>query len=234
MSRKDARPGPERAATQLAVSVGGGPLQVGLVAATERLINSPEWAAVMVFRVGGGDTRLLAHAVLPTPATWSDPPPAGRIGAQNGRQRWLNNVAGALAAWLPGDDQSQLTTRMVRSATSSGLELYARQYARQLEGFMGVPRGATSDPLRKHRGGRGGGDLNLARIAARYVELAAETTSPKVALVAETGMKPNTLNSNLHKARERGLLTSAGAGKAGGALTERARQLLNEQAEDQR
>jgi hypothetical protein len=91
-----------------------------------------------------------------------------------------------------------------------------------------LPPGQAGDPQRKPRGGRG--DTYLAEVAARYVALSAEVADPVTQLADERHLARNTISSYLWRARDRGLLTSAGRGKVGGMLTDRARQLL--EAED--
>lgn len=67
-----------------------------------------------------------------------------------------------------------------------------------------------------------------AEVAAAYVDLLNVNTSRPAEAMAHTVEVPvRTVHAWLHKARTRGLLTSAGAGQAGGELTEQARRLLN-------
>ncbi len=215
MSRSRTKLPPERSTIQL-MNMSTGSADV--VAVAERLGDGP-WAAVMLFHVGGGDTRLFVHAVLLSPDDWT---PFGK------RQRWLSGVAKQLGQGLPatGPD-SQLTTRIIRSANTGELERWAREYVQRLEGSFGIPKGAAGGD-RKSRGQRGGADRRLAGVAARYVELLATSATPTADLAVELDRPRDSVSSDLFKARERGLLTSAGRGRAGGALTDRARQLLTE------
>lgn len=67
-----------------------------------------------------------------------------------------------------------------------------------------------------------------AEVAAAYVDLLnVSATRPAEALANTVEVPVRTVHAWLHKARSRGLLTSAGAGQAGGALTERGRRLLD-------
>lgn len=69
-----------------------------------------------------------------------------------------------------------------------------------------------------------------AEVAEAYVNLlAVNAYKPVEALAHAVEVPVRTVHAWLHKARKRGLLTSAGAGQAGGELTERARALLDDQ-----
>ena len=218
-------PKPERLTELLPLASGG---TYGALVVAERLAEHRDLAAVMVFVIGDGDTRLVAHAVVPGPDDWSSAKPSG----------WLLRLGWSLGK-MTGDadadtkrltSATQLTTRILRGVTTGELERWARQH------ISGDRRYASLGMLpggdRKHRTGRGGGDRRLAQLAGRYVELLGETDAPNVALADEFGIARATVTSYLFRARERGLLTSPGRGRAGGALTERARALLTEK-EDQ-
>lgn len=210
------------------------------VAVAERLESHPDLAAVVVFVVGGGETRLVAHAVVPAPAEWG-PREHGEGTFYDG---WLTKVGWALVMSNFGGDpvvdqvaalarltgQTQITTRIFRSVTTGDLERWARQQISsdvKLRDGWGVVAGGD----RKQRKQRGGGDRRLAEIAARYVELLDETATPIPTLADEFAISKHTASSYLYRARERDLLTSPGQGRAGGALTPRARALLDGTAE---
>src|ERR1039458_7591718 len=81
----------------------------------------------------------------------------------------------------------------------------------------------------RRRGRRGRPDSELAEIAAAYVRCCAEhPTRPMVALAKERGLDPSQLRGLLNQARNwnRGLLTEAPAGRAGGMLTDKAKALI--------
>ncbi len=198
------------------------------VAVAERLDDHPDLAAVMVFMVGGGDTRLVAHAVVPAPPEWG----AREHAPGTHYDAWLTVVGWKLIMTGEQDadlarlmTQTQLTTRILRGVTTGGLERWARQRIAadpEIRHGLGVSPGGD----RKHRKPNGGGDRRLAELASRYVDLLSETDAPNRTLADEFGISLNTVSSYLFRARERGLLTSAGRGRAGGALTERAVDLL--------
>jgi hypothetical protein len=80
---------------------------------------------------------------------------------------------------------------------------------------------------RAPRPGRGGrGDLFYASCAREYVELLTEP-KPVQALAARRHLSESQIRNILHQARERGLLTKLGRGRAGGELTDKAKELLN-------
>lgn len=77
------------------------------------------------------------------------------------------------------------------------------------------------------RPGRAGRpDLFYAEWAARYVTAMRETGPPLPRLAEEHGFNTSTIRGFLNEARRRGLLTQAPLGRAGGELTEKARELL--------
>lgn len=219
-------PNPDRWAIEMPLSADGDYITI---AAAERLIDYPDLAAVMVFCVGGGDTRLVAHAVAPAPLEFR----ANTADEMNALyDGWLLRVGRSLA--MANDDEAvdtarltsltQLTTRILRGITSGDLERWARRQI--VTSTAQAKRAVQPGGDRKHRDRRGGGDRRLAEIAARYVELLDQTDKPNPVLVDEFDLSANTVSSYLYRARERGLLTSPGRGRAGGALTPRARALL--------
>lgn len=77
-------------------------------------------------------------------------------------------------------------------------------------------------------GAAGRGDAQYAAIAAGYVGmLDAGEAHPVAALAADLSLSEKTIRNYLFKARERGLLTSLGRGKAGGQLTNKAKEILD-------
>ncbi|MCZ7531758.1 MAG: hypothetical protein M5U31_16345 [Acidimicrobiia bacterium] len=77
-------------------------------------------------------------------------------------------------------------------------------------------------------------DLELARLAAEYVDLAnspATRLSPVVALADRRDMDRNRVRDLLGDSRARGLLLSAGKRRPGGTLTPWARELLEDHDE---
>lgn len=72
----------------------------------------------------------------------------------------------------------------------------------------------------------GSRERHLAGLAARYVILCGETGSPTKALATERIMSAATVRDQLARARDKGLLTKPGSGRAGGELTPKAKALL--------
>jgi hypothetical protein len=83
--------------------------------------------------------------------------------------------------------------------------------------------------LRKRPGRAGRTDLDYARVAAAYVA-ALDDPAPVQKVAAQLHLSPSSVRDLLHEARShrRGLLTKLKRGKAGGALTPKALQLLKE------
>lgn len=224
-------PKPDRWAIEMPLSTDGTYITI---AAAERLIDYPDLAAVMVFCVGGGDTRLIAHAVAPAPLEWVATTAAEMNDLYDG---WLLRIGRSLA--MANDEPTldtarltsltQLTTRILRGITSGDLERWARSQI--ITSQLTSKSAAAPGGDRKHRERHGGGDRRLAQIAARYVELIDQTDKPNQTLADEFTISKVTVSSYLYRARERGLLTSPGQGRAGGTLTPRARALLEGDAE---
>lgn len=88
-------------------------------------------------------------------------------------------------------------------------EKFLRFRSSQLDAAATIPRRVTSD-------------LHYVQIAGRYVELCATTAAPTKVLAQELFKSEGTIRDRLEEARNRGLLTAAPKGRAGGELTERA------------
>ncbi len=95
--------------------------------------------------------------------------------------------------------------------------------ARIVEGI-----GWASRPRRRKRAARlRADDRFYAELARTYVELwATNEKKPTAALAAARGVSPALMRSHIHLARKNGFLTETGRGKAGGALTAKARRVL--------
>jgi hypothetical protein len=90
-----------------------------------------------------------------------------------------------------------------------------------------LPGAASLAPRPRPERPVGRSDAYYAELAAAYVErLAAGSVSPVKDLAAKRGETPGRIRDLLHEARVRGLLSKGEAGKRGGYLTPRARQVL--------
>lgn len=202
------------------------------IALAQPLRGSEAWTVQLAFRVGGGRTDLIAHAVIPTPADWPAEVTEQTVGEDGTVRRRWNELRDWLTDWvraLPQPAQPRLTTAVVRSAMTGDLERLARRLIADWsdQGFM-FPRGAAGHRTARPRGSYGNGDLFYAQVAARYVELSTETDKAIEVLAKEMGAKVSTTRNRIYRAREKGLLTSPGQGRTGGELTERAANLLRE------
>jgi hypothetical protein len=196
------------------------------------LLSDERWLVVLMFKVGGGATDLIAHLVVPTPPDWYDLRERKPRPVRDAAMRHLIGIAKAAALdAAPG----RLTTALVRSSSTMPLERWARGYIAEMEnkdsptllfrpGTTGLPNARPRGPV------RGQWERNLLLYAARYVELThqADVATPVATLAAEMNVKRGTVQSYLYKCRhEFGLLTSEGRGQARGELTPKARALLN-------
>lgn len=94
----------------------------------------------------------------------------------------------------------------------------------------GRPKVALVAPFRfgSNPGRRGRSDIHYAEIARLYVGLL-EGPAPVKALATQLGLKEQAARDLIRQARRRGLLTPPEHGRAMGALTPRARELLDGQ-----
>lgn len=139
------------------------------------------------------------------------------------------------------DIDAGITVRMLRSLKFSDFEAALREVLRRtaktidpddsMRHLLSIGEQFMAEP---HPGKRGRGDDFYARLASDYVSLLGTQRDPVVALAERMGqqagreVRPQTVRNQLTQARKRGLLTTVGRGRAGGELTERARQLLRD------
>lgn len=91
-----------------------------------------------------------------------------------------------------------------------------------------------TDAVPRRRGPAPRTDLELAKLASRYVDLELDGKKPIFSLSRELDLKPSTVRGRVYLARERGLLSEAPgstngstrSGRAGGQLTPKAVALL--------
>jgi hypothetical protein len=92
-----------------------------------------------------------------------------------------------------------------------------------------LPGVETLAPRPRERRNAGRDDGFYARLALEYVQaIAAGSISPVKDVAAKRGEKASRIRDQLHEARVRGLLSEGEAGKRGGVLSPRARQVLAE------
>jgi hypothetical protein len=124
-----------------------------------------------------------------------------------------------------------LTAVMIRSASVSRLYELVRGYVSispQLEIPLDIDLEEFAHNPRPGRRGRP--DAFYARLAAQYVELLKTSSTPTKDLAAMRDYSASSTRDFLNQARKRGLLTRSDMGRAGGVLTDRARELLNASA----
>jgi transposase-like protein len=129
--------------------------------------------------------------------------------------------------------ETPVSTRLLRELPLGAMAEELRRYLREHEGTRRLdPRLARQ--LEASPGRRGRPDEVYAEVAAAYVDLveSGTTTSPVKALAEQYGYSVSAVNNWVAEARNRGLLSRSPRGKAGGHLTERARQLLDETEDD--
>jgi hypothetical protein len=119
----------------------------------------------------------------------------------------------AAAALVPGPKAGAITTQ--------GMNL----------GWLNriLPGVETLAPRPRERRSVGRDDGYYARLALEYVQaIGGGSISPVNDVAAKRGEKANRIRDQLHEARVRGLLSEGEAGKRGGYLLPRARQVLGE------
>jgi len=128
-----------------------------------------------------------------------------------------------------------LTANVLRNLPIRKMQLAARTAAlvdRQLFGdARGLDKWIESGPVRPGRTGRPAAFYALW--AAEYVDAVAGSKSPVKDLATKHSMSAGQLRGLLNQARKRGLLTEASAGRPGGELTAKARELLGMSREGQ-
>ncbi len=121
-----------------------------------------------------------------------------------------------------------ITAEIVRSIHLNPLHTAVRNWVQSPPnvGPLARPTRPTYSEKKK-TGPRGQDDLYFAEWASRYVDELTRTSNPVAALVRQFNyLNESTLRYYLNEARRRGLLTAAPSGRAGGQLTEKARELL--------
>lgn len=74
--------------------------------------------------------------------------------------------------------------------------------------------------------GTGSPEVELARLAARWVDKSTSSRSPTKDIAAEDGVPWEQVRDRIYRARQQGLLSGGAPGRVDGGLTERARRLL--------
>jgi hypothetical protein len=176
----------------------------------------PDWVVTFVFGPTG-DTA----AIVVQPFDPSVP-----------RDRWSTAAVHGIS-----EPASPITVRLLRRLPIGQMERFAKSWFRDLAsgtnwgGDGPQPHLAQSKPwsevfevsLRPGRQGRPDGFY--ANLARQYIERLG--SGREVADLADSlGFSPSRIRDGLYEARRRDLLTAAPPGKAGGALTEKARELL--------
>jgi hypothetical protein len=172
----------------------------------------PQGSALVV-----GELRILPAERGRDAGRWSGDP--GRVPSGGVDSEALGIVRfGEHRQWWTGRIDEALRSPSLRAAVLGGVER-ARSVAEEAA---------------RHPGPKGRDDAFYARIARLYVE---ETKSgnrrPIATLAGLLNKSPAYVRDVLNTARDRRLLTRAGAGRAGGELTREARRLLREQEEEQ-
>jgi hypothetical protein len=169
----------------------------------------PGWVTVLGFRMREGAVDLVHQTV-----TWVET----SMTLEEAEKTWLRQWSDRNP--LPSSwDVGGITTRLVRSIQKGELERWARAELQRHAGYL--PEGVVQATP-------GISDVALARLAARYVELSNTGRHPVTRLADERREARNTISHKLFLARNRCLLTSEGAGRAGGVLTTKAMRLLEE------
>ncbi len=126
------------------------------------------------------------------------------------------------AEWSP---PGGLTLDVIRKIKLGDLQAKAvfRMKNTDARGYLGIDPATFG--ARKRPGRRGRTDLDYAKLAQRYVALL-DHHAPIRVLAQEEHLAESSVRVLIYNARQRGLLTSAEAGQAGGRLTDKAIRLL--------
>jgi hypothetical protein len=102
------------------------------------------------------------------------------------------------------------------------------KYLAPRRGSLKLLPGAWATNAVRRPGRKGRDDLHYAQLAALYVELCKRgSRAPVKQLAAQQYLNQATIRNQLTEARNRGLLTRKKQGQTGGALTQKARRLLD-------
>lgn len=217
----------------------------GLIGAAQLFGERRQWVQMVVFEIKDGVLALIAQAVIRRPADWVDGGITARASGDlrgTAAEAWVDDdlipdvefhpldlFLDIVGATTPVEDR--LSAAVLRSAGTSALEAYVSRNVlanASAQGLLADQWGGNV-VTRRETGRRWRHELKLARIAQRYVELLGVTARPRTVLAKELHLAEQTVQSYLYQARTAGLLTSAGQGKVGGQLTERAIQLLKKE-----
>jgi hypothetical protein len=131
-------------------------------------------------------------------------------------------------------DGERIASRRLRVAPIGEMERAARAFAADSVPAVEQARVTAAERRRMLKaispvvGGRSGGDERLATICRLYVDLLARGDDhPVQSLAAQMHLGEKTVRNLLYRAREAGLLTSPGRGRAGGELTDKAKEILD-------
>ena len=147
-----------------------------------------------------------------------------------------------LAVEPDGDEPVAITTRLLASiptrliVRSLGLAVAALHQQLDAAGIHASPDLArhlsewTDEFVSSPRPGRRGrGDLFYAELAAEYVARAETTSNPVEELAGERNLTASQIRNLLYEARQRGLLSKGVQGRAGGQLSDEAKEILDGQ-----
>jgi hypothetical protein len=151
---------------------------------------------------------------------------------QQGDQLVVSSCTIAPADGVPAGG---LTARQLRRATLGDLTrgVSAGLVGRVMTAMAPEVTSTADDDEAHPRPGRAGRDDHFYAIwAARYAERAAYTPRPIADLAQEHDRPPARLREYIAEARRRGLLTATTPGRSGGQLTDKARALLEQPADE--
>lgn len=146
--------------------------------------------------------------------------------------RWSHDAAAVPLGGLPSSvARSSIVTQDVLNAYPRIVRQMQKQHGAEAieRAFLtrhGFSRKAKEPP--KHPGRAGRPDLFYAQLAREYVELLGGPVPVNKALAKQRSYSETYTRSLVHEARRRGLLTLSPPGRAGGTLTEKARDLLRD------
>jgi hypothetical protein len=151
----------------------------------------------------------------------------GSIGSRMLRDLPIGEMRRAVRAALDQRSEAARSEAQARLESLSARPDLAVAMVGQLEWAGRAAAIASAFVDRPRTGPAGRSDREYAAIAAVYVRHLGDA-QPVERAAEQLGLTPKSVRNYLYRARERGVLTSAGRGRAGGELTEYGCQLLEE------
>ncbi len=143
----------------------------------------------------------------------------------------LAGITATVRGWASGGTPREDRTTHIPAAPNRSAQERVTFGAEDLDRDVAEGLGFSEPPRERRPGRPGKSDREFAKLAVEYVEaLDQPSTRPTADVAKKRGYDPAHIRDGIHEARERGLLTRPPTkGRAGGELTAKARQLLQQE-----